>query len=152
MRTTRHIVETDIDIICDHRQRMFLEAGKDQDVVAKMSEPFRAWLSSHLLHKTYFGFIVESDANVIASIGLMAIDWPPHPEHPDEGHRGYVLNLFVEPQYRKMGLAKSLMSEADNEFLKRGISFSILHPTIAAKPIYESIGWKPSGELVKKLT
>jgi len=151
MKATRNITETDIDVICDHRRHMFLDAGTAKNRLDEMRQPFREWLTSHLRNKTYFGFIVELDAAIIASIGLMAIDWPPHPEHPEEGHRGYVLNLFVEPQYRGMGIAKELMGKADDEFLKRGISFSILHPTAKAKPIYESLGWKTSGEMTKKL-
>ncbi len=151
MPTVRNITEADIDIICDHRRRMFLDAGTDKTRLDVMGQPFREWLAPHLLNKTYFGFIVETGAEVIASIGLMAIDWPPHPEHPNEGHRGYVLNLFVKPQHRGLGITKNLMDKADNEFLKRGISFSILHPTVKAKPIYESLGWKTSGEMTKKL-
>ena len=79
----------------------------------------------------------------------MTIDWPPHPKHPAEGHRGYVLNLYVENNHRKKGNAKKLMSLADTEFANRDLSFYILHPTAMARPIYESLGWKNSGEMVK---
>lgn len=149
MYSTREIQPSDIDLICDHRQRMFVEAGTDKTAIASMMAPFRTWLENHLQRQTYYGFVVEREAAPAASIGLMALDWPPHPEHPLEAQRGYILNLYVEPQHRKKGLAKKLMSLADIEFAKRGISFYILHPTAVAKPIYTSLRWTDSGEMVK---
>jgi len=43
----------------------------------------------------------------------MVLDWPPHPLHPNEDRRGYVLNLYVEPGYRGRGVARDLMRLAD---------------------------------------
>lgn len=149
MYSAREVQPTDIDLICDHRQRMFLEAGTDETAIESMNVPFRHWLENHLAHQTYYGFVVEGETGPAASIGLMAIDWPPHPEHPLESQRGYILNLYVEPEHRKKGLAKKLMTLADTEFAKRGISFYILHPTAMARPIYASLGWRESGEMVK---
>ena len=130
---------------------MFLEAGKDIDVTKAMISPFKQWLENHLKNQTYYGFVIEDETGPIGSIGLMTIDWPPHPEHPNEGHRGYVLNLYVESKHRQKGHAKKLMLLADTEFADRGVSFYILHPTTMARPIYESLGWQTSGEMIKSI-
>lgn len=151
MFTTRTIEISDLELICDHRQRMFLESGKDQKAVLAMAGPFRGWLEDHLKRKTYFGFVVEHAGEVAASIGLMTIDWPPHPEHPQDCRRGYVLNLYVESAHRKIGLARNLMKRADEELLSRGVNFCILHPTAMARTFYESIGWAASGEMSRRL-
>lgn len=151
MYSNRKIQASDIDLICVHRKRMFLEAGTDSNAIKFMMAPFRKWLENHLANQTYYGFIIEADTGPIGSIGLMTIDWPPHPEHPTEGYRGYVLNLYVENEHRKKGNAKKLMSLADTEFANRHVSFYILHPTEMARPIYESLGWKASGEMVKSV-
>ncbi len=151
MLKTRHLNPADIDLICDHRANMFLEAGKDADAASAMAPPFRNWLQGHLAAETYFGFITEEDGKPAGSVGLMSIDWPPHPEHPDEAHRGYVLNLYIEKPYRKQGLASMLMKKSEDEFRRRNISYLILHPTAMARPLYESMGWQISGEMIKKL-
>lgn len=149
MYSHRKIEASDIDLICDHRERMFLEAGTDADAIKSMMTPFKDWLANHLANQTYYGFVIETETGPVGSIGLMTIDWPPHPEHPTEGHRGYILNLYVEKEHRKKGQAKRLMSLADTEFAQRNVSFYILHPTGMARPIYESLGWRASGEMVK---
>jgi predicted acetyltransferase len=81
----------------------------------------------------------------------MLIDWPPHPSHPQEDKRGYVLNVFVEPSHRKRGLAKMLMSLGEAELARRGASFAILHATRMGRSIYEAIGWAQTSEMSKLL-
>ena len=81
----------------------------------------------------------------------MVIDWPPHPSHPYEDRRGYVLNVFVEPSHRGRGLAKMLMQLGEAEFATRGVSFAILHATRMGRPLYEKIGWAQTSEMSKQI-
>ena len=58
--------------------------------------------------------MLEDAAVVIAGIGMMVIDWPPHPSHPADHRRAYILNVFfVEPEHRRKGLAKRLLALAE---------------------------------------
>ena len=83
----------------------------------------------------------------------MELDWPPHPLHPDQDRRGYVLNVYVEPAHRGQGIAKALMKAGETEFEKRGIDFLVLHATDAGRPLYEAMDWaSPDSEMVKRLT
>ncbi|MGD8326586.1 MAG: GNAT family N-acetyltransferase [Sphingomonadales bacterium] len=145
----RAVTPADLKSICRHRHLMFEESGKSADVLAEAAQPFETWLNARLESGAYFGFIAEDEGAPVAGIGLMALDWPPHPLHPQDGRRGYILNLYVEKSHRGRGLAKSLMDKADAEFKARGIQYAILHPTEMAKPIYEKLGWQTSGEMVK---
>lgn len=141
----------DIDIICEHREKMFRDAGRDENTLAGMTSAFRKWLKPRLLDKRYFGFfLVENDA-VVAGIGLMEIDWPPHPSHPMQSSRGYVLNLYVEAPHRKKGMGKILMRMAEEEFARRDLQFAILHSTQMGRPLYENMGWGPTTEMSKIL-
>jgi predicted acetyltransferase len=82
---------------------------------------------------------------------LVVIVWPPHPSHPAQDKRGYVLNVFVEPVYRKKGIAGDLMKRGERELAARGVSFAALHATRMGKPLYESMGWAASSEMTKSL-
>ena len=72
-------------------------------------------------------------------------------ENPSLGQRGYVLNVFVEPAYRRRGLASALMKLAEVEFARRGVSFAVLHATQAGKPVYEALGWAATTEMAKTI-
>ncbi len=83
----------------------------------------------------------------------MLIDWPPHPLHPTNDRRGYVLNLFVEAEHRRKGLARRLMQLAEEELVKRGVSLLVLHATEKGRPLYSELGWVAgSAEMIKQVT
>ena len=147
--TARRLGLDDLEMICRHRERMFLEADGDPGQLHQMTEHFRPWLWQRLGDGRYYGFALMDDEQVAAAIGLMSIDWPPHPAHPTRDRRGYVLNVFVEPDYRRRGLASALMKLAEAEFAQRDIDFAVLHATEAGRPVYEAQGWRASAEMAK---
>jgi GNAT superfamily N-acetyltransferase len=82
---------------------------------------------------------------------LFVLDWPPHPQHPLDARRGYVLNVYVAPEGRGLGLAKRLMEIVENEAGKMGIEYAVLHASPMGMPVYEGIGWKGTNEMAKSL-
>jgi len=148
----RPISPRDLDLICRHRREMFKDAGQSEEILNAFAEPFREWVTPRLSDGRYFGFIAEESGDSIGGIGLMEIDWPPHPAHPLDSRRGYVLNLFVEPAHRKRGVAQALLDASETEFGKRGLTYAVLHATAAARPLYERNGWGSTSEMAKRLT
>jgi ribosomal protein S18 acetylase RimI-like enzyme len=151
MTHVRPIRPADLDLICRHREEMFREAGREPAAIAAMAGPFRRWLAPRLEDGRYFGFVAEADGAPIGGVGLMEIDWPPHPLHPLEDRRGYVLNVYVETAHRGRGVARALMAAADAEFARRGIGYLVLHATAAGRALYERIGWSSTSEMAKTL-
>lgn len=152
MLATRTLLPSDLDLICRHRVAMFTDGGRRAPAdLAAMDSAFRLWLEPRLADGRYFGFMVEDCQNPIAGIGLMELDWSPHPSHQDDGRRGYVLNMFVEPPYRKQGIAQMLLDRTDREFEKRGIKYAVLHTRSAGRSLYEQAGWQATTEMSKLL-
>ena len=145
----RPLQSTDLDMICSHRHEMFVEAGKNAQDLRVMTEHFRPWLKDRLEDSRYYGYALLDSDRPVASIGLMNLDWPPHPSHPDVNQRGYVLNLYVKPAYRRKGLASALMKLGADEFARRGITYAVLHATKSGKPVYEQFGWMGTSEMAK---
>lgn len=151
---TRPVTPDDLELICRHREQMFRDSnapGRTDDTLSAMTAAFRIWLEPRLKDGRYFGYIAEEDGAAVAGIGLMVIDWPPHPSHPQEDRRGYVLNVFVEPSHRRRGLGRLLMELGEAEIARRGVSFAILHATQMGKPVYEATGWARTSEMSKLL-
>ncbi|MBO2929277.1 GNAT family N-acetyltransferase [Metapseudomonas otitidis] len=147
----RQLVPHDLELICRHREAMFLEAGGDPAALRVMTEHFCPWLRVRLEDGRYYGFMVIDEGDPAAGIGLMSIDWPPHPAHPTQDQRGYVLNVYVEPAYRRRGLATALMKLAEAEFARRGLGFAVLHATEVGRPVYQALGWAATREMTKTL-
>lgn len=138
----RAVGPDDLELICHHREEMFRDAGTDERLLTVMTENFRPWLAPRLADATYFGFILTYEDEPVGGVGLMLIDWPPHPLHPAQDRRGYVLNLFVEPQHRRRGLARRLMQLGEQELARRGPRCcSSTPPRKAGRSTPSSAGW-----------
>ena len=147
MPNLRLVAPSDLDTILRHRCAMFRDSGRPEEVIAQLVEPFRAWLAPRLADGRYFGWMIEDAGEIVAGIGMMAIDWPPHPAHPTSDKRGYILNVYVEPAHRRRGLARRLMETAMAEARARGLGYVILHATAEGRRLYESLGWSSTAEM-----
>lgn len=154
MIKTRPVSSSDLELICHHREEMFREStegGQTEDILATMTKHFRSWLAPRLQDGSYFGFIAQDGEAPVAGIGLMTLPWPPHPSHPTEDQRGYVLNVYVSPSHRRQKIGDLLMNLAEEEFRRRGITFAILHATTMGRSLYQARSWEPTAEMFKKL-
>ena len=149
--TVRRVRPADHAMVCAHREAMFLEAGGVPERLRLMTEHFSPWLRPRLEDGRYYGFVLLDQDHPVAAIGLMDIEWPPHPNHPTQDLRGYVLNVYVEPSHRRRGLARKLMQLAEAEFAQRGLGFAVLHATEAGRPVYAGLGWAATAEMAKTL-
>ena len=68
-----------------------------------------------------------------------------------EPRRAYLLNFYVAPQMRRLGLASRLLALALAEAAARGIKVVTLHASRFGKPVYEQNGFFPSNELMLRL-
>jgi GNAT superfamily N-acetyltransferase len=152
--TCRPLEADDIDLVCSHRQAMFREAGREEAVLRTMASAFRPWLEPRLRDGRYFGFALHrhEDDRAIASIGLMETEWLPHPSHPLQDRRGYLLNLYVVPDFRRRGLGREPMGLADEAFRARGIGFLVLPAAAAGRPLYAGLGWTATTEMSRDIT
>jgi GNAT superfamily N-acetyltransferase len=149
MPVTRAATPADAAIISRHRRRMFVDAGRsDNHVLDVMEEHFLPWVRQQMELGKYLGWVALDDAGaVIGGSGLLLLDWPPHPLDPTSSHRGYLLNVYVEPAHRRKHLASQLIELVLAEARRRGIRVVALHTTDAARPLYESNGFRPTNEM-----
>jgi ribosomal protein S18 acetylase RimI-like enzyme len=151
MISYRPLNPDDHAVICTHRNLMFTEMGKDPVELAQAMDLYAAWLTPRLADGSYFGFLVEDGKEVIAGVGLRILDFAPGPNHPSADQRGYVLDVYVQPQYRGQGIANQLMQHAEDELRGRGVTYATLHASDAGRPVYEKRGWNAAPEMGKKL-
>ncbi len=145
----RTVGASDLPVVVRHRREMFAANGHGPEVLAPMAIAFEAWLAPLLASGAYFGWIVmDSAGEAVGGLGMMEIDWPPHPRHPQQHKRGYITNVFVEPWLRGSGVGRALMEIAAREGGRRGLDLMVLHASPMGRPLYESIGWTTGSEMM----
>jgi ribosomal protein S18 acetylase RimI-like enzyme len=148
MLETRAATAADAHLITHHRRRMFVDAGRaDNQILSVMSQHFEPWVAKMIDEQTYFGWLTADGDRVIAGAGLLILDWPPHPLDPRSSHRGYLLNVYVEPEYRRRKLASHLIEFALAEARRRKIRVVALHSTEEGRRLYESNGFRQTNEM-----
>jgi ribosomal protein S18 acetylase RimI-like enzyme len=123
-------------------------ASADEAKLDAMSRAFEPWVKERIAEGKYFGWIVEEDGKLAASAGMLIMDWPPHPMHPEGRERAYLLNVFVEPEFRRRGLANALVEQCMKEAERRGIRVVTLHSSDAGRPVYEKLGFRSTSEMM----
>ncbi|HEY6487604.1 MAG: GNAT family N-acetyltransferase [Terracidiphilus sp.] len=149
MLTTRKATPADAALIAAHRYAMFAEMGRsDVATLEEMRRNFAPWVERMLAAERYVGWIVMDGENAAASGGFFELDWPPHPFDPAAEHRGYLLNFWVEPSYRRQGLARKLVREGLAESKRRGLRVTSLHASDTGRRVYETMGFGGTSEML----
>jgi ribosomal protein S18 acetylase RimI-like enzyme len=149
MLQTRRAVLEDAALIAAHRKAMFVAmGGHEESVLEIMRRSCEPWLQQMIARDRYFGWIVSDGETPVASAGLMLMDWPPHPLDPSGEIRGYLLNVFVEPDYRRRGLASELVEACMREARRRNIRILTLHASDAGRSVYDQLGFRQTNEMM----
>jgi GNAT superfamily N-acetyltransferase len=151
--TTRRATPDDADLIAGQRIRMFRET---REFPAETETALRAslpdMLRDLLATGQYAGWLVEAaDGSVIAGAGVMLRRLIPRVE-TQVACEALVVNVYVAPEHRRQGLARHLMQTILVWVREQGIERVALHSSSMGRPLYESLGFAPSNEMVLTLT
>jgi len=146
--TIRLATTADLDTLVEHRRAMFQDMGyTDQTAMQSMADKFRPWLQGKMNSGDYLAWVaIAPDATIAAGTGLWLMDWPPHMIGRG-GRRGNILNVYVEAEFRRRGLARELTLAAMAWCRENGINYVILHASKEGRPLYESLGFEPTNEM-----
>lgn len=146
--TTRAVTLDDIDVIVQHRRAMFEDMGySDTAALDAMDERYRVWVRDKIERDVYLGwFVLDESGTVAAGVGVWLQEWQPVPFDPS-GLRGYVLNVYTAPHYRRRGLARYLMRMLLDACKGQGINSLYLHSSDEARHLYETLGFVLTNEM-----
>ena len=138
----------DIAHILHHRRAMFLDMGSatnaELDPVLATTEAF---LQHALPSGMYRGWLAQTSAGrVVAGAGITIVPWPGHPRDPAP-RRGWVQNVYTEPDFRRQGLARRLMVAVVDWCRAEGFYTVSLHASRDGRGLYESMGFQATNEM-----
>jgi ribosomal protein S18 acetylase RimI-like enzyme len=112
-----------------------------------------AFLREGRQHRGLNAFLALIDNNIAGSAACQ-LHISPYPEVIKPAHRrfGYIWSVYVEPQYRKRGIAQQLMDRAVNHLRSLGCTTVVLHSSDAGETLYKKLGFEPAKEMRLKLS
>lgn len=144
--TMRRTTLDDVMTIAHHRTAMFADMGVGTEQTrAQGTIHFSDWLQEALQDGTYLGWFACDGERVIAGAGIWLLEWIPG----FDGTRicPYVFNVYTEPDYRRRGLARQLMTTLIDYCRAAGYARLRLHASLAGQTLYESLGFVDKREM-----
>jgi GNAT superfamily N-acetyltransferase len=143
----RPATAADIEIILRHRREMFREmGGKYQQFLGQFESASRRYYEIALRAGTYYGVFAEIDSEIAAGGGILIADWPGSPLN-FEPKRAWILNIYVEPQHRRKGLAKTITERLIEWCRHEGFQAVQLHASEYGRGLYQKLGFRGTNEM-----
>lgn len=138
----------DTALIVKHRHAMFSDMGyRDAAWLDEMAVAFLPWVQRKMESGEYLAwFALAPDGSVAAGAGLWLQEWMPARVGRDS-RRGYIINVYTEPRYRRLGLARRLMEILLDWCRQEGIAMAALNASDEGRPLYESLGFKATNDM-----
>ena len=153
----RVAVSTDVEVIARQRAAMFDEIRSvPADVFDSLEAASRIYLAEAIPGREYVGWVASPRAEpgrIVAGAGVQVRRVMPFPQWIDGrvkaaiGLQAIVLNVYTEPEFRRQGLARSLMYEVLGWAKATGIESLILHAAPAGRALYEALGFSQTSEM-----
>lgn len=150
MHDIRLATTSDIDVITRHRVRMFEDMGTlPSDQVPRMVERTRRFLEHAIPAGEYVGWLAsprEHPDRISAGAGLQRRTVLPFPPS-GAGREAIVINVYTEPEFRRLGLARALMEALIAWSREAGIERLALHASPYGRSLYQDLGFVETNEM-----
>ena len=144
----------DIPLLAHHRAAMFRDMGK---LAPDQEEALRGATASYLRDALetgeYLGWVAlaTGTTSIIGGAGAQIRSILPRPRPGSDdlelGPEAIVLNVYVEPPWRRRGVAHALMRAVLEGLAIRGIRRIVLHASDEGRRLYERLGFVATNEM-----
>ncbi len=138
----------DLPHILHHRKAMFSDMGyQDSALLDRMQATSETFLRESMPKGAYRGWLAEtSGGGIVAGGGIAIVPWPGSPDDPAP-RRGWILNIYTEPEFRRRRIAKEIMEPIVAWCRAEGFLAVSLHASKFGRALYESMGFQPTNEM-----
>lgn len=147
----REATANDAETLTGHRRAMFSDMGIVPSLLTvELDSAFHQWVTKQFAQGTYKSWLAIDGNIVVAGADLWLIEGPPRPTNP-KGKRGYILNVYTQPAYRRQGLARQLVEALLVWCYEATIPVVELHASPEGRHLYKMLGFLPTNEMRRQL-
>ena len=150
----RETIPQEDSIIAEHFYQLWLDIGVPENSIKPNHHSLTLeFITQARQNLSYKGFVAEVDSVIVGSAscqlftGLYSLIL-------EEEYRkyGYIWGVYVQPSYRRKGIAKQLTNATIQHLKSINCTKAILNASPAGKPVYESLDFVPSNSMQLDLT
>jgi ribosomal protein S18 acetylase RimI-like enzyme len=146
----RKASKNDSKWILHHRIEMLKDMGESEEYLSETTKLTKQFLENDWT-QDYLYFLIEEKSKVVGGCGISTFRIPPKLSQPT-GIYAYLSNMFIEPEYRRKGLGKMLIDYVIDFCRAERIGLLVLHASDKGLPLYRSLGFVSSEQLLHRHT
>lgn len=141
----KKLVESDLDIFMKMRISQLQEEGAESTFDLK---PYlQDYYIRHLHDNTFVSWIAVYDGKIIGTSGMSFVEKPPYYSCPS-GKIGLLSSMYVIKEYRRKGIAKSLLDKVVNEAKNYGCATVQITASDMGVLLYTDYGFKKNNNFM----
>lgn len=140
----------DVKEIVKLRYKMFEAIGTTHLLIDDFYKKSEEEYSEKMNQGKMIHYGIKIDGKWIGSAGgILKSDFPSY--YFKNNSIGYIMDVYIDPDYRGKGYAKALVIMIEEWFKKNGVNTIKLDTSRFGRPVYEKMGYENSIEMQKKI-
>lgn len=142
----------DVPSLARHRPAMFRDMGKLAPHHERpLEEATAVWLREAMPRGEYLAWVAENEGEaIVAGAGVHLRRILPRADEPEAlefGPEALIVNVYVDREWRRRGVARAVMIAILDALDTRGIRRVLLHASVEGRRLYEGLGFTATNEM-----
>lgn len=142
----RKMISADVDTFITMRIKQLREEGATEDI--DLVPALKDYYSRHMANGTFVSWLAVDGEKIVGTSGMSFVEKPPYFSCPT-GRIGLLSSMFTDPSYRRMGIAKELLSRIVNEAKKYGCGCVQITASDMGVLLYTDFGFVKNGNFMQ---
>lgn len=142
----RKLSEKELDAFIEMRINQLREEGAKEDIDLKPA--LLDYYKRHMNDGTFVSWLALDGNNIIGTSGMSFVEKPPYFGCPS-GKIGLLSSMFTNPNYRRKGIAKELLSRVINEAKQYGCGTIQITASDMGVKLYTDFGFEHNSNFMQ---
>ena len=144
--TYKKLTEKELDTFIQMRINQLREEGATEDI--DLVPALRDYYDRHMADGTFVSWLAMDGEKIIGTSGMSFVEKPPYFGCPS-GRIGLLSSMFTDPNYRRMGIAKELLSRVVEEARAYGCGTVQITASDMGVKLYTAYGFTHNGNYMQ---
>ena len=142
----KKLSEKELPVFIQMRIRQLREEGatEDLDLVPALQDYYKR----HMADGTFVSWLAMDGDKIVGTSGMSFVEKPPYFSCPS-GKIGLLSSMFTDPEYRRMGIAKELLSRVVKEARDYGCGTVQITASDMGVLLYTDFGFVKNGNFMQ---
>ena len=142
----RKLTSGDLDTFIQMRISQLREEGATEDI--DLAPSLKNYYVRHMADGTFVSWLALDEDRIVGTSGMSFVEKPPYFGCPS-GRIGLLSSMYTDPRYRRMGIAKELLSRVVDEARAYGCGTVQITASDMGVLLYTDFGFVKNGNFMQ---